>query len=79
MGQESRFQIGHALVVIQMIGIYIGNAGDQRIEIKERTIRFIGLGHQVIARAVKEMSFIKYSRPREEVEKELLAKYSSTS
>ena len=30
-------------------------------------------------RAVKEMSFIKYSRPREEVEKELLAKYSSTS
>ena len=61
------------------VNLLINGQTARPFNIKLETERVFGAGSPEIARAVKEMSFIKYSRPREEVEKELLAKYSSTS
>ena len=57
------------------VNLLVNGQTTRPFNIKVETERVFGAGSAETAQAVKELSYAKYSRPREEVEKELTAKY----
>lgn len=57
------------------VNLLINGQTARPFNIKLETERVFGAGSPETAKLIKELSYAKYSRPREEVEKELLSKY----